>query len=274
MKHAMGETTLPAQPQRVVVLDTAELDSTVALGITPVGSVSILADSGIPSYLRPKTEGVKNVGTIEQPNLETIVALKPDLILSNKTRHEKLYPQLSAIAPTVYTAAVGVVWKENLLVHGEALGKKAEAESLLGAYTARLENLKRQLGERLKTQVSVVRVVDDGIRILQTQMYIGVILKDAGLARPPSQAKEGRFELVSLERIPDMDGDVIFVSFYGKSDQKLKELLAHPLWRATKAAKAGKVFQVDDDVWQSGIAITAANKVIDDLEKYLVREWR
>jgi iron complex transport system substrate-binding protein len=274
MKHAMGETTLPAQPQRVVVLDTGELDSTVALGVKPVGSVSILPESGIPAYLRAKTEGVKLVGTIGAPNLETILTLKPDLILSNKVRHEKIYPQLSAIAPTVFAADVGEVWKENLLVYGEALGKKAEADALLADYYARLADFKSKLGDRLKTQVSVVRVVEAGIRILQTQMYIGVILKDAGLARPASQDKAGRFELVSMEKIPDMDGDVIFVSALGKGNDKLKELLAHPLWQATKAAKAGRVHQVDDDIWQSGIAITAANLVIDDLEKYLIREWK
>ncbi len=33
--HAMGETKVPANPQRVVVLDTGELDAAMTLGITP-----------------------------------------------------------------------------------------------------------------------------------------------------------------------------------------------------------------------------------------------
>jgi len=32
VKHAMGETCVPMVPQRVVVLDTGELDSALALG--------------------------------------------------------------------------------------------------------------------------------------------------------------------------------------------------------------------------------------------------
>jgi iron complex transport system substrate-binding protein len=124
-------------------------------------------------------------------------------------------------------------------------------------------------GDRLETQVSVLRVVEDGVRILQKKMYIGVILADAGLARPAGQDVDDRFQLVSFEKIPDMDGDVIFVSYYGKNDAAYQQLLAQPLWKTNKAVAAGKVFPVNDDVWQTGLGFVAANLVIDDLEKFL-----
>src|SRR5690349_13787989 len=90
VKHAMGETKVPAHPQRVVVLDTGELDDSIALGVIPVGSVSALKDSGYLSYLQDKTKNIVNVGTIAQPNLEKIASLNPDLILSSKMRHESI----------------------------------------------------------------------------------------------------------------------------------------------------------------------------------------
>lgn len=40
VEHAMGETEIPQRPERVVVLDTGELDSVLSLGVTPVGAVT------------------------------------------------------------------------------------------------------------------------------------------------------------------------------------------------------------------------------------------
>jgi iron complex transport system substrate-binding protein len=111
VKHAMGETTVPNNPQRVVVLDSGELDTAITLGIKPVGAASAGGDTFV-SYLKDKTEGITNIGMVSQPNLEKIASLKPDLILGNKFRHEAFYKQLSQIAPTVFADNVGPTWKE------------------------------------------------------------------------------------------------------------------------------------------------------------------
>src|ERR671916_835185 len=101
VQHAMGSTEITGEPQRVVVLDTGELDSVLALGVTPVGAVRADATSGLQSYLADRAQDVTMVGTVTQPNLEAIAALQPDLILSSKLRHESLYDEFSKIAPTV-----------------------------------------------------------------------------------------------------------------------------------------------------------------------------
>jgi iron complex transport system substrate-binding protein len=273
IKHAMGETSVPANPQRVVVLDTAELDSALALGVTPVGAVTVFADGDFQGYLKPQTSTVKKVGTIEQPNLESIAALKPDLILSSKLRHEKIFPQLSQIAPTVFTDAVGVTWRENLQLHAEALGRRAQAEALLTTYRARLEELKAKLGPRReRTPVSILRSFPDHVRLYQKASFIGTVLQDAGLPRPPAQDKDAFAEQVrTKEAIPAMDGDVIFVLHYSADKGSvLKDWMADPLWQNLKGVKASTIYEVADDTWALGIGILAANRVIDDLFLHLL----
>lgn len=76
IQHAMGETCVPKVAQRVVVLDTGELDSALALGVKPVGAVTAPGQP-FQGYLLSLTEGIQSVGTIQQPNLEKILALKP-----------------------------------------------------------------------------------------------------------------------------------------------------------------------------------------------------
>lgn len=274
VKHAMGEAKVSSYPERVVALDTGELDSALAVGVKPIGAVTWFQDGGFQGYLKDKTEGVKQVGTISQPNLETVAALKPDLILSSKMRHEDIYDKLTQIAPTVFTERVGVTWKENLMLHAEALNKRAVADDLMRTYDTRLADFKTTMGDRLATtQVSVIRSFPDQIRLYAKGSFIGTILEDAGLPRPASQsATDKTFVTATKENIPDMDADVIFVLHTDASKgSQIKDMMADPLWQNLKAVKAGMVYEVPDDIWALGIGILAASEVIDDLYEHLAR---
>lgn len=270
--HAMGETEVPENPQRVVVLDTGELDSAITLGVKPVGAVEAIEGAGYPKYLEG-TEGIENVGTIEQPNLEAIAALEPDLILSSKLRHEAIYDQLSQIAPTVFTETTGVTWKENFDVHAEALGRTEEAGIVKEEYQARVDEFRQATGEN-PPEVSVVRFLAGDTRIYQKESFIGTVLEDAGLPRPPSQDVDDFAILnASAELIPEMGGDVVFVTTYGPEEDSTKQqITSDPLWQQLEAVQQGRVYEVPDDLWMLGIGYTAANGVVDDLTRYLVDE--
>jgi iron complex transport system substrate-binding protein len=274
IKHAMGEAEISGTPERVVVLDTGELDSAITLGVKPVGSVEAVEGMGFPSYLED-TGDIENVGTIEQPNLEKIATLKPDLILSSKLRHEAIYDQLSEIAPTVFSETTGVTWKENFELHAKALNKTEEARQVEQDYEQRIEQFQQAMGDRLdNTEVSVVRFLPGDTRIYQKESFIGTILEDTGLPRPKSQdVDEFAILNASAELIPKMGGDAVFVTVYGPEDDTTKQkITSDPLWQKLDAVQEGRVYEVSDDLWMLGIGYTAADGVIDDLEEHLVEE--
>ena len=271
IEHAMGETEISGTPERVVVLDTGELDSAMTLGIEPVGAVEAVEGMGYPSYLEG-TEEIENVGTIEEPNLEKIAALEPDLILSSKLRHEQIYDQLNQIAPTVFTETTGVTWKKNFETHAEALNKVERGNTVEEEYQARIDEFQRSVGEDAPT-VSVVRFLPGDTRIYQKESFIGTVLEDAGLPRPPSQDME-EFAIMnaSKELIPEMGGDVVFITTYGPEDESTEQkITSDPLWQQLEAVQQDRVYEVSDDLWMLGIGYTAANGVVDDLTQYLVR---
>jgi iron complex transport system substrate-binding protein len=269
---AAGSTEITGTPERVVVLDTGELDSAVALGIEPVGAVEAIAGAGYPAYLADQLEGVEKVGTIEQPNLESIARLEPDLILSSKIRHEAIYDQLSEIAPTVFTEEVGVTWKENFSLHAEALGRVEDAQRLQSEYDDAVDALSDALADRRqeKPEVSVVRSVGDEVRIYLKENFLGTILSDAGLARPEAQDKAEFSETATVERIPDLDGDVMFLSRYGDDHRLLNRLMGNRLWDRLDVVKEDRVYEVPDDLWFLGIGNLAAREVVEDLDTILV----
>ncbi len=276
VKHAMGESEIPAQPKNVVVLDTGELDDVTLLGIKPVGAVSphMKTEGGFPDYLKGKIDGVKDVGPMEEPNLELIASLKPDLILSSKVRHEKVYDKLKGIAPTVFTETTGAPWKENLKVHAQALGLEREAAAALKSY----ENRAKALGEAIKKKydgklpsASVVRFVAGPTRLYQKSAYSGVVLNDIGLPRPASQnsTDPGTTMLdVSPEQIDKAEADLIFVTVADTPDKtQQKDVTSNPVWKDLKAVKDGKVFTVPDETWMSGIGVQAAQNMLADVAK-------
>lgn len=269
VEHAAGTSQVPENPERVVVLDTGELDSAMTLGVTPVGAVEAVEGMGFPDYLEG-TEDIEIVGSIEEPNLEQIASLEPDLILSSNLRHEQIYSELSEIAPTVFTETTGAPWKENFEKHAEALGKQEEAEQVVADYEGRLEEFKNTV-EEPRPEVSIVRFVPGDTRIYQKDSFIGTVLEDAGLPRPEPQ-DEDEFALlnVSEEAIPKMDGDVIFTTVYGNADETARDdITSSPLWQELDAVQQGRVYEVSDDTWMLGIGYTAADEVLDDLFRYV-----
>ncbi|MFJ9141743.1 ABC transporter substrate-binding protein [Streptomyces griseus] len=273
----MGDVQVKEAPERVVVLDTAELDSALTLGVKPVGATHADVTSGFLNYLpKDQLSGIKDVGQMMTPNLEAIAALKPDLILTSKIRHGDKYDELSKIAPTVMTENTGYPWKENFQLHAEALGKQTEAKMVTDDYANHVADVTKALGGKDKaaaTEVNMVRFVEGAdIRIYGRKNYIATILADVGLGRPAitDQAKDGFSYDVSPEKIDLADADVVFHSTYGDPKKsKETETTGSGLWKNMDAVKNGKVFAVDDQLWIQGIGYTAADKILGELHQNL-----
>jgi len=163
-----------------------------------------------------------------------------------------------------------VVWKENLLLHGEALGKSAEAQALLDAYETRTRAFQEALGGE-RPEVSVVRFLPGEIRLYQKASFVGTVLFDLGLPRPPSQDVDDFAANITEEGVPEVGGDIIFTAVYGPEDETdYSTVTESPLWQNLEAVQAGNVHRVPEDHWMLGIGILAANRLIDDLESYVL----
>ncbi len=277
VETAMGPVEVPEDPQRVVVLDTGELDTAVTLGITPVGAVQTDTGTMFLDYLPQEgLEGIENVGTIASPDLEAIHELDPDLILGSRIRDEQRYDELSQIAPTVFTENVGAPWQENFLLHAEALGRSAEAEEVVAAYEARVAEVTEAVGgagAAAETEVSMVRFIEGGnTRLYGAENFIGTILSDVGLGRPAitAEAEDGFAVEISPEQVDRADGDFIFYTSYGSADASGEdEAVGGPLWEDLTAVREGRAFRVDDQLWFLGIGYTAAGQILDELQQHL-----
>src|SRR5690606_37499004 len=82
---AHGIVKVGGEPARVVTLSEAALDTALAVGLKPVGSVATRGSTGVANYLQERAGDVDIVGTAREYNLEAILTLQPDLILAPYT---------------------------------------------------------------------------------------------------------------------------------------------------------------------------------------------
>lgn len=276
VKHAMGETKVPANPQRVVVLDTGLQDHVIRLGVRPVGAAEPVAGGGFIKYLEPQLAGAVNLGFVRTPNIERVAALKPDLILGSKSFQAAIYDQLTKIAPTVFVDNATVDWKGGMIIVASALGKTAEAERVASAYQARVAEFKTKMGTKLADlKIAYIRAALDKMYIYHNTSFAGSVLKELGVKRPTAQDKDAPpsfAEAVTKERLKDLDGDAVFYSVYGANGpDTMRSFTTDPLWSQLSAAQAKRVFEVSDEMWAVAIGYTAAETIMDNLLKHLLQ---
>ncbi|MFH5183406.1 ABC transporter substrate-binding protein [Paenibacillus sp. TAB 01] len=272
IKHAMGETEVPAHPQRVVILTNEGTETLLTLGVKPVGAVNSAYGNPWFDHIKADMEGVKPLGGESQPNLEAIAALKPDLILGNKMRQEKVYQQLSAIAPTVFAETLRGEWKSNFSLFADALNKKAEGDKVIADYDKRIEDFKAKAGDQLKDKVAVVRFMGGKTRFYFGDMFTGAVFKQIGMPRSDPKSDEKAFEDITKERLPELEAaNRVFYFTYdtgdGKGTSQEQEWLNDPLWKNLKVVKNNKVFKVNDATWNTGGGVRSANLMLDDMYK-------
>lgn len=269
IEHVMGTAEIEGTPERVVVLYNGMVDITLELGVKPIGAVQSWIGDPWYDYLEGKMDGVENLGEEGQPNLEAIAALKPDLIIGSKLRDEAIYNQLSQIAPTVFTDSV-FDWKENMALAAKALNKETNAKEFFEKWDKKVAELQEALGDKLQSEVSIVRFDPDHARIYYTG-YAGTILEEVGLQRPENQrVDDWGVKLTSEESIPEMNGDIIFdITIDWQGDGAVyatkEKWTKNPLWKNLDGVKNNQYYEVDPVVWNMAGGATTAVMLLDDL---------
>ncbi|MFJ1755637.1 ABC transporter substrate-binding protein [Kitasatospora sp. NPDC088134] len=269
---ADGPVTVPGGATRVVVLDTAELDSAMTLGITPVGAAKAPLDGTLPGYWPDsRLATVAVVGDIAAPpDAAAIAAARPQLLLTNLTRDNTHLDALRALAPTVATATTGAPWKENFQLHAAALDRREQAAAVLGGYARHVDQATRTLASAGATgqRISLVRFVEGspGPRLYARQNFPGSVLADLGLPRPDPQNADRFAVEAAPDQLPLADGDLLLYAGYGHPDRNgLTTTLASPTWQSLTAVRTHRAFPVDDQLWFQGIGYTGAHFLIAEL---------
>lgn len=275
VKHELGESCIPRNPQRIIVTEQDSLESLVALDLKPIATTIPNRAGKKIRILGSKIEGITYLGKESQINLEKIVKLKPDLILGLgfNPQEYKLYSQ---IAPTVSIKFIEGNWEKSFKQIAEVVDKSQEAEKLLEQYQQRIAKIKLALAQKVgKPKISIMRFYTDlaATQFFNQLSFPAKILEKLGLDIPLAQRQIANsyvsYNKVSLERLDLLEADAMFIALDPGSEENFQKYQNSPLWQTLNVVKLNKVYTVDSGYWFTG-SILSANAILDDIVKYLL----
>ncbi|MFF2753848.1 siderophore ABC transporter substrate-binding protein [Psychrobacillus sp. NPDC058041] len=263
------EVTLDAKPKTVVVFDYGFLDTLDALGV----DVASVSQSSLPKYLSKYADETtyKNAGALKEPDFEAISAMKPDVIFISG-RQADAYEELSKIAPTVFvglnTADYVNSFKANTELAGKIFGKEAEATAALDKIDAKLMEVKEKTSN-LDEKALVVLASEGELSAYGPGSRFGVIHDAYGVKAVDENLEVSTHgQSVSYEYVLEKNPDILFVvdrdAVVTEGESATKAAIENDIVGKTNAAKNGKIYYLDPEVWYlSGGGIESENAKID-----------
>jgi ABC-type Fe3+-hydroxamate transport system substrate-binding protein len=252
-----GVVELDEPASRVIALSWAAVEQVVALGVTPLAIADV---DGYRTWVaRPALqEGVADVGLRNEPSLERIAELRPDLIIATDDQID-LVPQLQRIAPVLYFKLFSAdhdnfeAGKAAFRKVADALGKRAEGEARLAALDRDLERLAARIDEAFAgnpPKVAPVRFVSTSIVRLYAENAMAVHAMEAvGLKHAwPQEASAWGIAQKRVEELAAIeDGVVVYIEpFDGK-----ETLFAEPIWQFMPFVRARQLTSIEPS-WTYG----------------------
>lgn len=274
---------IPENPQRILALEMSALESVLLADKELVGTADWLHEE-VPVLLpelAPALDGIADTGY--PANLEVALLAAPDLILAVDGDID--LDAAKQIAPVVMPLpGIEHDWKLSMEFWSAVLGTEDLYADMVANYEARIAEFQEALTD--DPTISIIGTSSYGTYMWLEDTAPGVVVADAGLERPESQALSGeaaverygeqRWIQISEERFDLADADAIFVFSYATTDPETLEtenaameaFRTNPIWSSLSAVEADHVYYVGPHWWRAQTYLLA-NKVLDDLFTHL-----
>lgn len=274
------EVTIPANPQRVVVIGVDVLDIMDSLGLKDkiVGIVDPKAPT-FPGYLKGY-EDVASIGSLFGDDLEAVAGLKPDLIIAG-ARTAKAYDGLAEIAPTVYfkIPGFGMGFKDglhqNVTMLADIFNVQDKGNEVIARLDGKLEAMKEKTS-KIEDPSALFLIVSGktiGLFSDNEESRYGFVFNEFGF-KSPATAEEIKTnesthgDSVSFEFISAKNPNYMIVldrgAATGTEEIKATDTLDNSLVKSTKAYKDGHIIYVDGTAWYIGTGGVQATEIMID----------
>ncbi|MCE7001921.1 ABC transporter substrate-binding protein [Kibdelosporangium philippinense] len=269
---AAGSTlTLPQAPERIVCLNGLCDDVLTELGIVPAGTSNPTL-LGHPALLGERGTAVPVVkGTFGSEDVESVAALRPDLVIGLPGVHDGLRPAIEKFAP---------LW----LVEPTKWQESVESLRAIGALTNRTDaatNAEQRFRDKLASAVATTHQNGqaqrkallmygsvDSIGVDTSASLKGNLLGLLFTYPFPAKGTDATTaSTYSVEELLAKQPDVVFVYslLFSSNDRTLSAQLAdNPIWKRIPAVQQGHVYETHTKLWGSGRGTRSLSAVIDE----------
>ncbi|RKT52861.1 iron-siderophore ABC transporter substrate-binding protein [Saccharothrix australiensis] len=256
---------LKAPAKRVVTLEWAETETVASLGVMPVGAADT---AGYKTWnsVAPLDDSVKDVGKRNEPSVDAIVALDPDVVVMASGRDTTLVAQLEKYVPVVVTKASDAArnldrLREDTRMIAKAVGRSAEGDKLLSDLDAGFAEGRKAVEAKgaagtpfvvadgwLEGSTVNIRPFGKGSLVSDAAEQVG--LKNAWTGQVDPQWGLGQTDVEGLTALTDPKT----VLFYSASEEDVftTGLAQNPVWQRLPFVASGEVHRLATGTWTFG----------------------
>ncbi|PMC15367.1 hypothetical protein CJ230_11275 [Oligella urethralis] len=254
----VGFSTPTQQKPRVVTLEYLPTEMLLQLGIIPVGVADIRGYKRWVGYQNELLAQSVSVGTRQQPVLEYIAALKPDLIIGVQFRHLSILSILEIIAPTLLlpdnnTVNGMIELQQNWLAVARHVDLEKMAHQLWEDFEEILKSFKQRL-DSPEDEMSILQGLAGSPLFWAFHMNSipGALVEYMGWKLPIflNQSSPQGISYISVEQLLSQQGSLTAITDTKTNGvSKLKNL---PVWRNIPAIQKGNYRELPLSIWPFG----------------------
>jgi iron complex transport system substrate-binding protein len=250
-------------PERIISLVPGNTEILFALGLgDKVVGVTTYCDYPPEAQEKPK------VGGFSTPNIESVVALSPDLIIATQRHEVSIIPALEGKGLTVFALDPKTLDEvlEAITLIGEITGKEGEASQLVTEMSNRIKAVTDKTDNLPESQRPKVFSITwhDPLKTAAGDTWQDELIVKAGGINI-AHALTGGYVPINLEAVIEANPEVIIadVGMGTGADSPLQFTLTEPRLRGVDARINNQIYGIDVDL--SG---RPGPRIVDGLEQF------
>lgn len=265
IEDSFGKQTIEGTPKKIVVLEWWFAEHLLALGIQPAGVPNIDGYNEWINIEKDLADSVVDVGTRQEPNLEAISRLKPDLIIAAKFRHEGIMEQLKQIAPTVTFAPYSEEASKNLYngmmdefkTVAKIVDEKDKAKKRIAELNEFYEKQKQRVEEAgIKGSEYIAALAFSSqnspvLRLYTDNSIVAQVMSKLGFenAYDSGKVETYGFKEAGVEALQNFQKENLQFLYIVQNNDNIFEnqLKGNPIWEELSFVKAGNTHQIPGD---------------------------
>jgi len=250
LTDGLGRTVQFEQPaQKIVSIAPSNTEILYAIG---AGSQVVGRDE-FSDYPEPAKQLPSVGGGYGALDIETLVALKPDLVLASQLTPAEQVQALEKLGLKVYSLAnpqdlEGMF--ENLRIIGQITGMESEAQKTVDQLKSRVAAVDEKIAKAEQKPLVFYELDSTDANAPWTAgpgSFIDTLISRAGGTNLGGKLKDS-YAQISVEQLLVEKPDMIIVGDYTWGGVTVENVLARENWTGLEAIKQGKVYIFDDNL--------------------------
>ncbi|MFB2877354.1 ABC transporter substrate-binding protein [Floridanema aerugineum] len=262
---------------RVVALEWTYVENLLALGIQPVGVADIAGYKKYVNIAPQLAPNVQDVGTRQEPSLEAIAQLQPNLILGLELRHEPILKTLFSIGKTLlFNPYIDPKTGNQFEEMQQTFRQIAQACDRVSRGEIVLKNLQNSLTEsaakikdaNLTENTFILGQFVPELRLFTQNALAVQVLEKIGLKNAWNEKLDRfGFNTIGLESLLPL-GKSHFLYIAENNQVPQQGFASNPVWKRLEFVKDNRLYSLGEDTWVFGGPLSAkilAEKVVKSL---------